>query len=71
MKDKDMVHKHPEVYILIIPGFGVISHVLSRFSQKVIFGLIWPLEDKFYNIFSSMQYAICKKIVKIYNILII
>ncbi len=71
MKDKDMVRMHPEVYILIIPGFGVISHVLSRFSQKVIFGLIWPLEYKLFNIFYSMQYAICKEIVKISHILII
>lgn len=31
---------HPEVYILIIPAFGIISEVISRFTNKEIFGSI-------------------------------
>lgn len=31
---------HPEVYIMIIPAFGIISQVVSTFSKKPVFGYL-------------------------------
>jgi cytochrome c oxidase subunit 1 len=31
---------HPEVYIIILPGFGIVSQVISTFSKKPVFGYL-------------------------------
>ena len=38
---------HPEVYIIVIPAFGIISQVISTFARKPVFGYL------------GMAYAMC------------
>lgn len=31
---------HPEVYVMIMPAFGIVSHVISTFARKPVFGYL-------------------------------
>ena len=35
-----MVFGHPEVYILILPAFGIVSHIISREANQSVFGYL-------------------------------
>jgi heme/copper-type cytochrome/quinol oxidase subunit 1 len=37
---KGVIYRNPEVYILILPGFGIISHIIMSGAKRSIFGYL-------------------------------
>jgi hypothetical protein len=57
---------HPEVYILIIPGFGIVSHVIGTMSDKTVFGQCGPKKGLYFLFYSKytlfLKQTICRKL---------
>lgn len=59
---------HPEVYILIIPAFGIVSTTLSANSNKTIFGQYGSLIQ----LIELTQQTICRNVIYLYlNIILL